>query len=57
MDVRSLSDSFPPCSFDIAIDKTTLDAMLYGDLWDPSEEVRDHVGRYVDGVRHVALEH
>lgn len=28
----------------------TLDAFLHGSMWDPPEDVRDNVGRYVDGV-------
>lgn len=42
--------TFLPSSFDIAIDKATLDAMLYGSLWDPEPEVRKNVGDYVDEV-------
>lgn len=42
--------TFPSNSFDIAIDKATLDAMLYGSLWDPELEVRRNVGAYVDEV-------
>ncbi|KAH7881780.1 S-adenosyl-L-methionine-dependent methyltransferase [Phlebopus sp. FC_14] len=39
MDVRSLA--FPDASFDIAIDKGTMDAMMTAstDVWDPPEEV------------------
>jgi hypothetical protein len=48
MDVRHMT--FTDSSFDIAIDKATLDAMLYGSLWDPSDEVRKNVGDYVDEV-------
>jgi EEF1A lysine methyltransferase 4 len=46
-------EGFADSSFDIAIDKATLDAMLYGSLWDPSDEVRDNVKRYVDEVARV----
>jgi len=28
----------------------TLDAMLYGSLWDPEDEVKKNVGAYVDEV-------
>jgi hypothetical protein len=49
MDVRHMT--FADSSFDIAIDKATLDAMLYGSLWDPTDEVRKNVGDYVDEVR------
>jgi hypothetical protein len=48
MDVRKMS--FAPSTFEIAIDKATLDAMLYGSLWDPEPEVRKNVGEYVDEV-------
>lgn len=48
MDIRSLE--FDDASFDIAIDKATLDAMLYGSLWDPEDEVKENVRRYVDEV-------
>ena len=49
MDVRDLH--FDNGSVDIAIDKGTLDAMLHGSLWDPQDDVRDSVKRYVDEVR------
>lgn len=42
--------TFPDASFDMAIDKATLDAMLYGSLWDPSDEVKENVKAYVDEV-------
>jgi hypothetical protein len=48
MDIRHMT--FSPGTFDIAIDKGTLDAMLYGSLWDPEPEVRKNVGEYVDEV-------
>lgn len=48
MDIRAMT--FAPHTFDIVIDKATLDAMLYGSLWDPEDEVRENVGRYVDEV-------
>jgi hypothetical protein len=48
MDVRDLQ--LEDASVDVAIDKGTLDAMLYGSLWDPPEEVRSNVERYVDEV-------
>lgn len=43
--------TFPSSGFDIAIDKATLDAMLYGSLWDTEMEVRKNVGEYVDELR------
>ncbi|GAB7360666.1 hypothetical protein MBLNU230_g0545t1 [Neophaeotheca triangularis] len=47
-DIRATN--LPSGSVDIAVDKATLDAMLYGSLWDPLPEVRENVGRYVDEV-------
>lgn len=49
MDVRSLE--LPDGSVDVAIDKGTLDAMIHGSLWDPPEDVRSNVGKYVDEVK------
>jgi EEF1A lysine methyltransferase 4 len=48
MDVRDLK--FPDNSFDIAIDKGTLDAMLHGSLWDPEDDVKKNTKAYVDEV-------
>lgn len=51
MDVRKMT--FANSSFDVAIDKATLDAMLYGSLWDPEDEVKQNVGAYVDEVARI----
>ncbi|KAI9824566.1 MAG: hypothetical protein M1832_001655 [Thelocarpon impressellum] len=51
MDIRELK--FADESFDVAVDKATLDAMLHGSLWDPPEDVRSNVGTYVDEVARV----
>ncbi|KZT07273.1 S-adenosyl-L-methionine-dependent methyltransferase [Laetiporus sulphureus 93-53] len=53
MDIRSLT--FPSASFDIAIDKGTMDAMMTakGDVWDPPEEVVQSCDREVDEVLRV----
>ena len=51
MDVRELD--FPDASVDIAVDKGTLDAFIHGSLWDPPDDVRTNVGKYVDGVARV----
>lgn len=48
MDVRALE--LKDSSIDVAIDKGTLDAMLHGSLWDPPEDVKENVGKYVDEV-------
>lgn len=55
MDVRDLK--LGDCTVDIAIDKSTLDAMLHGSMWDPPDDVRENVGKYIDEVsqRLVAL--
>lgn len=50
-DVRALT--FEPDSFDVAIDKGTLDAMIHGSLWDPPEDVIENIGKYVDEVARV----
>lgn len=51
MDIRALT--FSDASVDVCIDKATLDAMLYGSLWDPPDEVQENVGKYVDEVARV----
>ncbi|KAI9684943.1 MAG: hypothetical protein M1822_005592 [Bathelium mastoideum] len=47
-DVRNLQES--ACSVDIAFDKGTLDAMIYGSPWNPPEEVKANTGRYMEEV-------
>lgn len=49
MDVRTL-DGIGDQEVGFANDKGTLDAFLYGSLWDPPSEVRENVGAYVDQV-------
>jgi EEF1A lysine methyltransferase 4 len=51
MDVRHMT--FPPESFDVAIDKGTLDAIFYGSKEDPEEEVLASLKAYVDEVARV----
>jgi EEF1A lysine methyltransferase 4 len=51
MDIRHLT--YSDSSFDVCIDKATLDAMLYGSLWDPPDEVKANVKAYVDEVARV----
>lgn len=48
MDVRNLE--LESASVEVAIDKGTLDAFIHGSLWDPPEDVRENVGKYVDEV-------
>ena len=49
-DVRQM-DEMPSESVDVAFDKSTLDAMIYGSPWDPPDEVLDNTGRYIREVR------
>lgn len=49
MDVREMK--YPDDSFEIAIDKGTLDAMLHGSLWDPEPDVMENTKAYIDEVR------
>jgi EEF1A lysine methyltransferase 4 len=48
VDVRHMS--FPPQCFDVAIDKGTLDAMIYGEATDLEEEAKANAKAYVDEV-------
>lgn len=49
-DVRQM-DQIASQSVDVAFDKGTLDAMIYGSPWDPPDEVLDSTGRYIREVR------
>ena len=40
-------------SIDVAFDKGTLDAMIYGSPWSPPEEVKDNTSRYLKEVHRV----
>lgn len=53
MDIRNLE--FEEGSFDVAIDKGTMDAMMTtkGDVWDPPQQVIDDCTREVDEVLRV----
>ncbi|KZT25251.1 S-adenosyl-L-methionine-dependent methyltransferase [Neolentinus lepideus HHB14362 ss-1] len=53
MDVRALA--FETDSFDVAVDKGTMDAMMTskGDVWDPPEEVIENCTKEVDEVLRV----
>ncbi|CAD6440197.1 e348e4a1-4fd9-45a3-b1eb-fc42f559b4e1 [Sclerotinia trifoliorum] len=51
MDVRNMK--LEDGEIDVAIDKGTLDAMIHGSMWDPPQDVRENVGRYVDEVARV----
>jgi len=45
-DVRDLPE--PACSVDVAFDKGTLDAMIFGSPWGPPEAVKENTKRYID---------
>lgn len=53
-DVRNMSQ-IPSASMDVAFDKGTLDAMIYGSPWDPPEEVRDNISQYMREVCQVRI--
>lgn len=48
-DVRDMS-SIESATVDVAFDKGTLDAMIYGSPWSPPDEVMENSGRYLDEV-------
>jgi len=48
-DVRNMIE-IDTNSVDIAFDKGTLDAMIYGSPWSPPEEVIENSGRYINEV-------
>jgi hypothetical protein len=49
-DVRNMVE-IESHSIDVAFDKGTLDAMIYGSPWSPPDEVLDNSGRYMKEVR------
>lgn len=55
MDMLELSQHFERESFDIVLDKCTLDALVVdeGDPWNPRDEVRTQVDQVLSGVSHV----
>lgn len=48
-DVRNLVE-VPDNSIDVAFDKGTLDAMIYGSPWDPPDEVKENTALYMNEV-------
>ncbi|KAI4864092.1 S-adenosyl-L-methionine-dependent methyltransferase [Hypoxylon rubiginosum] len=49
MDIRQM-DGIPSQSIDLAFDKSTMDAMIYGSPWNPPSEVVQNTGRYLREV-------
>ena len=49
-DVRQMNQ-IPSKSVDVAFDKGTLNAMIYGSPWGPPDEVLNNTGTYVREVR------
>ncbi|KAJ1557875.1 hypothetical protein HK405_014958 [Cladochytrium tenue] len=55
-DVRAMGDVplvAAAAPFKLAFDKGTLDAMVHGSPWDPPEDVRESIRKYLDEVHHV----
>ncbi|RBR02595.1 hypothetical protein FVER53590_13903 [Fusarium verticillioides] len=52
IDVRDMP-SIESGSIDVAFDKGTLDAMIYGSPWSPPDEVRENTSRYLKEVHRV----
>lgn len=48
-DVRDMVD-VADSSVDVAFDKGTLDAMIYGSPWNPPDEVKDNTNKYMKEV-------
>ncbi|KAF2877441.1 S-adenosyl-L-methionine-dependent methyltransferase [Massariosphaeria phaeospora] len=51
-DVRDMSE-IETKSIDVAFDKGTLDAMIYGSPWSPPDEVMENSGKYINEVLRV----
>jgi O-glycosyl hydrolase len=49
LDVRQMDD-IASKSLDVAFDKGTLDAMIYGSPWTPPDDVKDNTSRYMREV-------
>ncbi|KAH7381593.1 S-adenosyl-L-methionine-dependent methyltransferase [Pyrenochaeta sp. MPI-SDFR-AT-0127] len=54
-DVRDLKD-IGTGTIDVAFDKGTLDAMIFGSPWSPPEEVMENSGKYMNAVQRVLKE-
>jgi hypothetical protein len=50
-DVRDMKPLIPSSSIDVAFDKGTMDAMIFGSPWSPPEDVQKNTGAYIDEVR------
>lgn len=53
MDVRNID--FGPQTFDIAIDKATMDVMIHGSMWDPPDDVQANIGAYLSEVDRILV--
>lgn len=49
VDVRDMP-SVDTGSIDVAFDKSTLDAMIYGSPWNPPDDVRQNASKYLKEV-------
>ncbi|KAI4134976.1 MAG: hypothetical protein LQ347_001061 [Umbilicaria vellea] len=54
MDVRQM-DGLLDNSFSYAIDKLTMDSMFHGSVWDPPDDVRENIDRYLREVVRVLV--
>ena len=54
-DVRDMGELIADASVDVAFDKGTLDAMIHGSPWSPSDEVLENAGRYLKDVSAFSL--
>ena len=54
-DMTTLPEEFPKASFDVVVDKCSVDALTVdpGDMWDPNEATRRVVDATLQGVAHV----
>lgn len=52
-DVRDMKD-IETGSIDVAFDKGTLDAMIFGSPWSPPDETLENSGKYMKEVRRCA---
>jgi hypothetical protein len=55
MDVRNMD--IPDKSIDVAFDKGTLDAMIYGSPWSPPSEVKENTSKYLKEVSFSPIRH
>lgn len=50
-DLRDMGAVVADTSVDVAFDKSTLDAMIYGNPWNAPADVKENTGKYLAEVR------